>query len=309
MGNYTSFSDSEFEAFKSALKALEIVDGDFTTDEAVRAQQVEETIRNTVGKEADLEAKLYDGKLGTYDILYYVYYATAQYEGVDGDVILYASNMKEASAVKLQLGMTSTAGDLDTAIMEALKEKDIKDYLYKTNAETTTEVKAGDVVYVSYTYEYVEGTTTKKVTANYQKMILTDDALSQKIIADCKNVGTKKDFKITVDGVEYSYKNVVVNWVVNSESKLGEFKVEDFDSTKSVTDVTGTSRKLSDAKDGVLTYHVYPVYYVQAPEFNATLILDALTGANLNSTLFDVFEDENYKTTVDGKEVKLSTLI
>ena len=312
MSNYTTF---DFDAFKTALTKLAIEDGDFTTDPEINAQKIEETIRNTIGKEADADAKLYEGILGTFDILYYAYYATADFEGAD-DVILYASNMKEASAVKLQLGMTSTAGDLDKAIMEALKEKDIKDYLYKTNADTATELKAGDVVYVSYTYEYVEGTATKKVTATNVKMTLTaGDGLSDKILSDCKNIGTKKDFKVTVDGVERSYKNVVVNWTVTAENKLGEFEVKDFKTEGTdgnpiaVTDTTGTSRKLKDVKDGVITYHVYPVYYLKAPEFTATLVLDTLIGANLTADLFDVFEDESYKTTVDGKEVKLSTLI
>ena len=309
MSNYATL---DAEAFKAALQKLAIEDGDYTTDDEVRKQKVEETIRNTVGKEADLEAKLYEGVVGTFDILYYAYYVTADFEGAD-DVILYASNMKEASATKLQLGMTSTAGDLDKAIMEALKEKDIKDYLYKTSAETTTELKAGDNVYVSYTYEYVDAADSNKTTtvkATYENMTLTlGDPLSDKILSDCVKVGTKKDFKATYDGVERSYKNVVVDWTVTAESKLGEFAVTDFDDTKSVTDVAGTSRKLKDAKDGTLTYHVYPVYFVKAPEFNATFILDTLLGANVTADLMDVFEDEAYKTTEDGKEKKLSVLI
>lgn len=312
MSNYTTF---DFDAFKTALTKLAVEDGDFTTDPAINAQKVEETIRNTVGKEADPEAKLYAGILGTYDILYYAYYATADFEGAE-DVILYASNMKEASAIKLQLGMTSTAGDLDKAIMEALGEKDIKDYLYKTSAESTTELKAGDVVYVSYTYEYVDtadSNKTKKVTATNVKMTLTaGDGLSDKIISDCAKVGTKKDFKVTVDGVERSYKNVVVNWTVTAENKLGEFEVKDFKTEGTdgnpiaVTDTTGTSRKLTDVKDGVITYHVYPVYYLKAPEFTATLVLDTLIGANLTADLFDFFGDESYK---DAAGKKLSTLV
>ena len=312
MSNYATFGDTEYEAFKKALKELSIEDGTFTPTEdgKIRDQKVLETIYNTVGKEADLEAKLYEGAVGTYDILYYAYYCTANFEGAD-NVVLYASNMKEASATKLQLGMVSTAGDLDTAIMEALKEKDIKDYLYKTNVDTETELKYGDKVYVSYTYDYTEDNKVKTVKATYELMTLTEgDELSKAIIDNCQKVATKKEtFKVTIDGVERTYKNTIVDWVVTEESKLGEFAVKDFDDTKSVTDVSGTSRKLKDVKDGVITYHVYPVYFVKAPEFTATLILDALVGAGLTKDLFEVFEDESYKTTVDGKEVKLSALV
>ena len=312
MSNYATFGDAEFKAFKDALLKLSIEDGDFTPtkDGEIRAQKVLETVYNTVGKEADLTKKLYEGTVGTYDILYYAYYCTANFEGAE-NVVLYASNMKESAAVKLQLGMTSTAGDLDKAIIEALKDKDIKDYLYKTDVNTATELKNGDKVYVTYTYDYTEDSKVKTVKATYELMTLTEgDALSAAIIENCKTVATKKDtFKVTIDGVERTYKNVTVDWVVKSDNKLGEFAVKDFDDTKSVTDVSGTSRKLADIKDKTITYHVYPVYFVKAPELTATFVLDTLIGANLTADLFEVFEDESYKTTVDGKEVKLSKLI
>ena len=308
MSNYVDFDS---KAFKDALQKLVIEDGVFTTDEETRAQKVEETIRNTIGNSADLTKKLYEGTVGTYDILYYAYYATAKFEGVEGDVILYASNMKEASAVKLQLGMTSTAGDLDKAINEALKDKDIKDYLYSTNTDATTELKAGDVVYLTYNYSYVDTNgSTKSVSATSATMTLGDDAFSKAIIDNCKKIGVKKDFdNIVVDGQTRNYKNVVVDWVVKSANKLGEFEVKDFDETKSVTDVSGTSRNLKDAVDGVITYHVYPVYFVEINDFTATYVLDTLLGKNITVDLFEIFSNESYKTTVDGKEVKLSTLI
>ena len=310
MSNYVEF---DAETFKAALLKLVIEDGAYTTDPETNKIKIEETIRNTIGGKADLTKKLYEGTVGQYDILYYAYYCTADFkngDAVDEDVIIYAAGMKEASAIKLQLGMASTAGDLDKAITEALKEKDIKDYLYETNVSTTTEVKAGDVVYVSYTYSYTDANgATKNETATYEKITLGDDDFSKKIIEDCKKVGTKKDFTITVDGVERSYKNAMVDWVVNKESKLGEFDVKDFDDTKSVTDVYGTARKLSDAVDGTITYHVYPVYFVKTADFTASVILDTLLGKDITPDVFELFGDESYKTTVDGKEVTLATLV
>ena len=314
MSNYVTFGDSEFKAFQDALLKLSISveDGAFTPtkDGEIRAQKVLETVYNTVGKEADLTKKLYEGTPGTYDILYYAYYCTANFEGAD-NVVLYASNMKESSATKLQLGMVSTAGDLDTAIMEAIKDKDIKDYLYKTDVSTETELKYGDKVYVSYTYDYTKDGAIKTVKASYELMTLTEgDELSKALIDNCQKVATKKDtFKVTIDGVERTYKNAIVDWVVTEDNKLGSFEVKDFDDTKSVTDVAGASRKLKDIKDKTITYHVYPVYFVKAPELTATLILDSLVGASLTKDLFDVFKNEDYKTTVDDKEVKISALV
>ena len=317
MSNYVTFDSAKFN---DALKALVLEDGDFTTDEAIRAQKVEETIRNTIGQSTDTGAdkQRKEGIVGTYDILYYSYYVTATF----GEEVatLYASNMKSASAVKLQLGMNSTASSLDKAIMDALKDKDIKDFIYSTDTATTTELKAGDKVYVSYTYDSKDASgnakPTVKVTSEY--MVLGDDAFSKAIIENCAKVGTKKDFKITVDGEERDYKNVVVDWVVTSSyTELGAFEVKDLDKiikdynkdTTAVTDTKGVSRKLGEAKDGVLTYHVFPVYYVETAELSATLILDTLLGKSITKDLFEVFGNESYKATVDGKEKTLATLV
>ena len=314
--NMSNYVDLDATAFKDALQKLVIEDGDFTTDEEIRAQKVEETIRSIIGGKADLTKKLYEGSVGAYDILYYAYYCTADFEDAE-DVILYASNMKESSAVKLQLGITSSASVLDKAIAEALKEKDIKDYLYKTDAATTTELKAGDVVYLTYTYDYVDANgTTKTFKATYEKMTLGEDEFSQKIISECKKVGVKKDFEIGEDADKRTYKNVVVDWTVVSENELGEFLIKDLDeviadydadATK-VTDINGTSRYLKDAKDG-LTYHVYPVYFVKADDFTAAYVLGTLLGKSITAETLEVFGDESYKATVDGRDVKLSILV
>ena len=315
--NMSNYVELDATAFKDALQKLIIEDGAFTTDEETRAQKVEEAIRSIIGGKADLSKKVYEGTVGAYDILYYAYYCTADFEDAE-DVVLYASNMKEASAVKLQLGMASTASALDKAITEALKDKDIKDYLYKTDITATTELKAGDVVYLTYTYDYVDANgTTKTFKATYEKMTLGEDEFSQKIISDCKTVGTKKDFEIGADADKRTYKNVVVDWVVTSENKLGEFEITDLDevitdydpdATK-VTDINGTSRYLKDAKDGVLTYHVYPVYFVKADDFTATYVLGTLLGKNVTVDTLKIFSNESYKATVEGREVKLSVLI
>ncbi len=301
MSNYATV---DAEAFKAALKSLKIEDGDFTTDETVRAQKVIETIYNTIGKEADLTDKKTEGVVGTYDILYYSYYCVANFGEGKEAIRLANSNMNSNAAVKLQLGMTSTAGELDKAIMEALKDNDIKDHLYATKTEG--ELKVGDVVYVSYTLEKADNT---KETVKYKEMTLGDDELSQKIIENCKTVGAdKKTFNVAAD----AYKDCVVDWVVDSEKTgeiLGSFEVTDYDKDGKATDENGESRKFSDIKDGKITYHVYPVYYVKTSDFTAEFVLDTLLGANATPEVMDVFEDESYKATVDGKEITLANLI
>ena len=301
MSNYATV---DAEAFKAALKSLKIEDGDFTADEAVRKQKVIETIYNTIGKEADLTDKKTEGVVGTYDILFYSYYCVANFGEGSEAVRLANSNMKSTSAIKLQLGMTSTADELEKAIMDALKDNDIKDHLYETKTEG--ELKVGDIIYVSYTLEKSDNT---KTNVKYKEMTLGDDDLSTKIIENCKTVGAeKKTFNVGAD----AYKDVVVDWAVNSEKTgelLGSFEVTDYDKDGKATDENGTERKFSDIKDGKITYYVYPVYYVKTAEFTAELVLDTLLGANAAPEVMDVFEDESYKATVDGKEVTLATLV
>ena len=305
MKNYATVKIDEF---KAALKTLVIEDGDFTTDEAVRAQKVLETIRNTIGKEADLTAKETEGVVGTYDILYYAFYATANFGEGEEAVRLSGSTMKESAAVKLQLGMVSTADELETAIMEALKDNDIKDHIYAT--KTTGEVKTGDTVYVSYSYETI-GSDNKPVTVKvqYRELVLGDDELSQKITSEaCKTIGTKAQFTLGAD----AYKDVVVEWAIDAEKcgeKLGSFEVTDYDKDGKLKDESGEERKFSDIKDGKITYHIYPVYYVKTADFTAELILDTLLGASASADVLEVFGDESYKIQRDNKDVSLATLI
>ena len=56
--------------------------------------------------------------------------------------------------------------------------------------------------------------------------------------------------------------------------------------------------ELKNAKDGI-TVHVYPVYFLETPDFDAKTILDLVYGANIKTESLKVFSDESYKT-ADG---------
>ena len=323
MSNYVTL---DAKAFKEALKNLVIEDGSFTLDPETRDQKVNEAIYTVLGGKADQTNKLSDGTVGAYDFIYYAYYCTADFNtkdaagnaAVDEDVVFFASNMKEASAIKLQLGMNSTATALDKAIAEAITGKDIKDYLYKTETSSDTELKYNTIVYVDYTYSYVENGTEKSVTVTNHKMTLEEgNALSDKIVSECKKVGTSKGFEIGEGDDKLTYKNVKVNWVVTTEVELGAFAmtdleelIKDYDKDASkVTDVNGKSRFLKDATDGTITYHVYPVSLVKIDDFTAKNVLDVIYGKSLTKDTLKVFSDAAYKATEGDKEKDLATLI
>ena len=321
MSNYTTI---DFDAFKKALKGeiagdeIKVVDGDYTTDSAVNAEKTLEKIYKDFGTLADADKKVTEGAVALYDVLYYAYYITASFDVKEGeetvtkDVILHASFMKEASATSVQLGTTPTetlgaskalmTKELAAAITEAIKDKDIKDYIYKTDATADTLVKTEMEVYVSYTSE--KGDT--KTTVTYEKITLGEDDFSAKIVSECKKVGNKVSFDIGEGDDKVSYKNVVVECIIKDDDhKLGEFKITDYDDSVSLSDVYGTSYELKNAKDGI-TVHVYPVYFLETPAFDAKTVLDLVYGAGLTADSLEVFKDESYKT-ADGK--KLSDLI
>ncbi len=324
MSKYTTI---DFEAFKKALKGeiagdeIKIVDGDYTTDAETNKAKTLEKIFKDFGTLADADKKVTEGAIALYDVLYYSYYITASFDVKEGeetvtkDVILHSSFMKEASATKVQLGTTPTVAldatkaimteELAAAITEAIKDKDIKDFIYSTNATADSLVKKEMEVYVSYTSEKGD----VKTTVTYEKITLGDDDFSAKIVSDCQKVGNKASFEIGEGDAKVSYKDVVVECIINSANKLGEFKITDYykddGKTPALAAVDGETYELSKAKDGI-TVHVYPVYFLDTPDFNAKTVLDLVYGAGLTVDSFDAFKDDSYKT-ADGK--KLGDLI
>ena len=317
MSKYTKV---DFDAFKKALMGqvagdeIKIVDGDYTTNSETNAAKTLEKIFKDFGTLVDADKKVTEGAVALYDVLYYAYYITASFDVKEGeetvtkDVILHSSFMKEASATSVQLGTTPTATlsaskalmteELAAAITEALKDKDIKDFIYSTNATADALVKTEMEVYVSYTSEKGD----KKTTVTYEKITLGTDDFSQKIVSECQKVGKKANFELGEGDDKVSYKNVVVECIINSANELGEgFKITDYDDSVSLNDVYGTSYELKNAKDGI-TVHVFPVYFLETPEFNAENILDLVYGSGLTADSFELFKDESYKT-VDGKKL------
>ena len=331
MSKYTTV---DFEAFKKALMGeiagdeIKVVDGDYTTDAEINKAKTLEKIFKDFSTLADADEKVTEGAIALYDVLYYSYYITASFDVEEGEgenkktvekeVVLHSSFMKEASATKVQLGTTPTVAlDATKAIMteqlaakitEAIKDKDIKDFIYSTDVATDVLLKTEMEVYVSYTSE--QGS--DKTTVTYKKITLGDDAFSQKIITDCKNVGKKASFEIGEGDAKVSYKDVVVECIINSANELGDgdgFKITDYykddGKTPALAAVDGNTYELSKAKDGI-TVHVYPVYFLDTPDFDAKTLLDLVYGAGLTVDSFDAFKDESFKT-ADGK--KLADLI
>ena len=349
MKNYATFNN---QALIDALKAIEIENADFGVNEAERLQKVEDAIFTTLAGKVDTTDKKTSGKPGSYDVLYYCYYITYEKDGKPVYILSLdngkTSTIKESSATKLQLSLSSNK-DLTAKIEEALKDVDLKNVAYATTTGGT--VVSGDMLAVSYKKSYTEKVKDKdgNVTDKAVTVTVTNEFLTATTPADSKTKTTftdhlvgltigsakKEEIKVKEDingeTVEVTYTAVTPNWKIksgmNSDYKSTiTVKDKTYTDTKKVTDVYGN--KDIELKNVELTYHIFPVYYLDvASELTATIVVKDLIGTSITastdtnkngkidedekSASLDVFDDAGYKKgdkTVTALVEELKTL-
>lgn len=353
--------------FKAALKALTIEDGDFTNNGDKREKQVHDMILRSLFNSDNMD--LTERKEGSYDnadVLFYAYYVTAKNK--DGkDVVIdfdFAYNdrstgkqnqladtsmiMKESGGYKylpyVQAGLKDNAEDVVAeAILNAMKDKDIKDCLYSVNTTKGEEVKAGDFVIVSFSYKYTDesGNETTKTVSDLPVRIpaVGEDYTVPAAVSELKEFGTfvekligvgignEKTTLYTTPAPEVSegetapayakteYTKVTVKGVVDAKQELtitigddeGEEKVYTADDeTVKFKDVFGTEQDLTDL---TLTYHVFPAFYVDV-EYTAEAILTVFYGSQIATDLLPIFGSEEYKAEYanENEEILTDTL-
>ncbi len=272
MTQYGSFDKAAFEA---ALAELVIEDADFTTDEATRAQKVIDHIQELLVAKVDTDAKITDGVVAGNDKLYYCYYVTANVGGTD--VTLFTTNMKESSASSVQLGLADTEG-LAKLVENAFSGVNLKDIAYTT--VTSGTAATGKLASISYTVEYtetVEGTEkVQKLTYDNELVTLGDAShpVATKLVDS--TIASSQDFE---EGGK-KYTSAKVNYTVETGVET-LIKDVTYTESKTATDAKGTSHELKDVE---LTYHVYPVYFLEVEELNATSIIKSLLTALTTET-------------------------
>ena len=181
--------------FKAALKALTIEDGDFTNNGDKREKQVHDMILRSLFNSDNMDlTERTEGSYDNADVLFYAYYVTAEKDGKDVVIDFdFAYNdrstgssatadtsmiMKETGGYKylpyVQAGLNDNDEDVVAkAILNAMKDKDIKDYLYSVNTTKGEEVKAGDFVIVSFSYKYTDkaGNETTKTVSDLPMLV------------------------------------------------------------------------------------------------------------------------------------------
>lgn len=340
----------DVEGFKAALKALTVEDGDFTNEEEERQKQVHDMILRSLFNSDNMD--LTERKEGSYDnadVLFYAYYVTAKKDNKDlvfdfdfayNDRSTGKQNqladtsmiMKETGGYKylpyVQAGLKDNAEDVVAeAILNAMKDKDIKDYLYSVNTTKGEEVKAGDFVIVSFSYKHTDesGNETTKTVSDIPMLVpaVGEDYTVPAAVSELKEfgkfaekligvgIGNEKTPLYTTPAPEVAegetapayakteYTKVTVKGVVDAKEITltigddeGEEKVyTSDDETTKFKDIFGTEHDLTDVE---LTYHVFPAFYVDV-EYTAEAILTVFYGSQIATDLLPIFGSEEYK--------------
>lgn len=289
--DYGSYADYNKEQLVAALANLEIEDGDFTGDAETRDQKVLDSIYEALAKKVDTkkeDLKVTTGVVGAHDLFYYCYYVTAFFKDGDADkeVTLYAANMNLSKVSNFQLGH-SERGDVAELIEEQLLKNggySLTDKVYTVTDKDKTATTEGKIAYVSYTQVVTDTEGKTKTTAfTNHRITLGEGDVGKALVGS--TIGTAvADFK-SEDNMT-SYTSCKVDWVVETGEEI-TFKNTTFDTATTVKDTEGVSRNLKDVE---LTYHVYPVYYYEVDEYDATAVLRVLI-SSLSKDSLDCIAD------------------
>ena len=286
---YVTFDQTAFEA---ALKAIQIEDGDFTMDEDTRAKEVLDYINEALAKKADTADKKYTGVAipSAEDLnnnkIYYCYYVTTTAKDKDNNdvaITVYASSMKESGAIGIQVGL-SDLDDVSKKVQDAFAGLDFENNVYET--KTSGTVEENKTAYITYTVEYKGAEGTVKETHTNVKVVVADNAevngihnyVAQQLKTKSINTTLSDTFveNEADENAKRTYSGVKVDWVVEKEGVEKTF-AHTFTETKNVTATNGNKY---DLKDLELTYHVYPVYYLEVEDLSANAIVKTLSTAS-----------------------------
>lgn len=177
----------------------------------------------------------------------------------------------------------------------------------------------GNPVYITYepTASYQKITLNKENDYDAVTKVLIDKLLASDIEATVGTINkltkegegesetTKRtaitSFSETVDGIKYDFSGVEILWIVEDEGKelasitVKQEKATETGFTVEVADQHNKGDKISIKKDAELTYHIFPVSYVDVPEITAESIIKNVFGTSIRLTSLEVFESEEYK--------------
>ena len=232
---------------------------------------------------------------------------------------LIADNLKEGDLENYVLSALSAAELKERAKEELLKKNPDATKEEITKAQTdAVKAQSGDKFFITYTRTYnkvLEGQTEASVITEKATYVVIDstDPLYEHLFTEgtTANFGSKVTFKenksevkFKIDDVEYTYKDITIKEKIESEGApiaIFDYKpyTDDKDHKEAPSSLYTTAEGAKiDLKDKTLTYHVYPVYAIDAPayeEIGAADIIFHINSSKLTKDSYKVFKTEGYK--------------
>ena len=305
--NFADYATVDYDALMKALHTIEIEEEDFGPTEdrqAIVVDEIYNTILTALAKNAD--NKLKKGTIGEHDRVEYYYYCT--YENESGKYN-FEYNMK---AVKTTT-TASSASDVDKAILKALVGHTLSEEDAYTIKSTLTNEKITDkdTIVVSYTLKTVDGEVVT-YTDYANKTIDKSHELFDAIITKNENaviIGSYKPGEEVVVG-ENTYKNIVISHIVEKEGTSVDVKYTTEDE-QDVTayDANGVKTPITIPEGAEVTYHVFPVSFVKAPEVTAELVVRYVLGDDISESDLTVLSSEEYTVTVGEETLTVKALV
>ncbi len=274
MAPYASLKDKA--AFEAALKALVIEDSEYAKDEAEIESAAWETLYNDFAFACVRQGvRQITGTPSANAVVFYNYYYT--YTDSNNTVYYFNDNMRSDKSVSVTLGLKDLT-DFEKQLKDVITATKIDDYVYSTR--TTGVARENDVAYVSYTLEKnveIDGVNKQvRYTVVNERIELKRGTSAFVDYLIDKNVGTHiSDFSDA--GLGETYKNIKIAFV-SGGNEICAVKEVTYTEEKKVRDIYGVEHNL---KDQELTYHIYPVNYVDVPEFTAENLLNFVFGKDI----------------------------
>lgn len=204
---------------------------------------------------------------------------------------------------------------INSSVAEYATVSDGKDVTYSSvkvnwviNRTKSGNTAEGDKAFVSYTVKVgdadaktvsnelivVGAAPAEGESATTLATLISGKKIGSKLVNDDEN---KTEVKLeVVDGeTKTVYSAITVNWIQDDGKELGTVTDSPFDEETLVTDVVGEERNLEGKE---ITYYIYPVNYVDVPEFTPEFLIEKIILGDLTSSSTEMTQEELLKSAV-----------
>ena len=204
---------------------------------------------------------------------------------------------------------------INSSVAEYATVSDGKDVTYSSikvnwviNRTKSGNTAEGDKAFVSYTVKVgdedaktvsnelivVGAAPAEGESATTLATLISGKKIGSKLVNDDEN---KTEVKLeVVDGeTKTVYSAITVNWIQDDGKELGTVTDSPFDEETLVTDVVGEERNLEGKE---ITYYIYPVNYVDVPEFTPEFLVEKIILGDLTASSTEMTQEELLESAV-----------